>query len=94
MPDDLPAPEKCAVCGTAIPRRAKACPQCGADERTGWREQSVYDGVDLPEEAWRKEGPERRRRAPSPRPNGIAWYWWLVAVILMALFIGGALGVR
>ena len=32
------APEHCAVCGAAVPPKALACPACGADERTGWRE--------------------------------------------------------
>ena len=52
MPDDRPPPEECANCGAAIPRHAKACPGCGADERIGWREESPYDGLDLPDEAW------------------------------------------
>ena len=43
-------PEECAQCGEPIPRNARACPGCGADERTGWREISTYDGLDLPEE--------------------------------------------
>lgn len=44
------APEACANCGASIPRGAKSCPECGADEATGWREQSIYDGLDLPDE--------------------------------------------
>ena len=50
-----PPPEECANCGAVIPRGAKACPECGADERTGWRETSGYDGLDLPDEAWRDD---------------------------------------
>ena len=43
------SPAECANCGAAIPRRARACPECGADERTGWRENDAtrYDGLDL-----------------------------------------------
>jgi hypothetical protein len=44
-----PAPEQCANCGGEIPPGAGSCPECGADERTGWREQSIYDGLDLPD---------------------------------------------
>ncbi|MEI6862071.1 MAG: zinc-ribbon domain-containing protein, partial [Verrucomicrobiota bacterium] len=42
-------PDVCANCGADIPRSAYACPECGADERTGWRETSPEDGLDLPE---------------------------------------------
>lgn len=30
------APDECGQCGAAIPRGALACPECGADEETGW----------------------------------------------------------
>jgi hypothetical protein len=83
----LPPPDECANCGTEIPRTAKACPECGADERSGWREQDVYDDLDLPEEAFEDEASEARKRkhAATPRVNGIAWYWWLVAIALAVL---------
>ena len=32
----LPTPEECGQCGSPIPRGALACPECGADEETGW----------------------------------------------------------
>lgn len=80
MSDRRPPPE-CANCGATIPRDARSCPECGADERTGWRETDVYDGLDLPESAF-----EDDRTVPSRAPhrvNGIAWYWWWVAVLLL-----------
>jgi hypothetical protein len=81
-------PEECANCGSPIPRRAKACPSCGADERTGWRETSVYDGLDLPDED----------DTPSPRTtrasNGVSWFWIAVGVGLLVLLILGAVGLR
>ena len=82
-----PAPEECANCGAPIPRGAKACPECGADERTGWRETSIYDGMDLPDEAFEDET-RPRKRAGANRVNGIAWYWWLVALALLLLIVG------
>jgi len=34
-----------------VPTEALACPECGADDATGWNERaSVYDGTDLPDE--------------------------------------------
>ncbi len=54
------APPECAQCGEAIPPGAYACPHCGADERTGWRESDYLDGVDLPpaEDAPEQPGPQ------------------------------------
>src|SRR3954468_12638810 len=74
-------PEECANCGAAIPRDAHSCPECGADERTGWRETSVYDNVDLPEEVF----DDGARPRLVHRVNNIAWYWWCIAVAVLLL---------
>jgi hypothetical protein len=71
-------PDECAQCGASIPRSARACPECGADERTGWRETSVYDGLDLP------DAPDSEVSGPK-QSHAIAWYWWVVATLLVAL---------
>jgi hypothetical protein len=85
MPE-RPPPEECANCGAAIPRHARACPECGADERSGWRETDVYDGLDLPNESYDDGGRRRARRVR--RVNGIAWYWWAIGVVVLLTFIG------
>jgi predicted nucleic acid-binding Zn ribbon protein len=84
------APETCANCGAAIPPKARACPECGADERTGWAEQSIYDGLDLPEDDDECEQADRSRQHRQSRQ----WLWWLAGVILILLFILATLGVR
>ncbi len=97
MPERPPPPAGCAQCGASIPRHARACPECGADERTGWRESSIYDGLDLPDEAWRNDDDSAApsssaRRAPDRRVNGLAWYWWCVALVILlgaALYVLG-----
>jgi hypothetical protein len=78
-------PAECANCGAAIPRTARACPECGADERTGWREGSVYDDLDLPDEAF--EDDDAPPRKSTPKVNGLAWYWWMAAVCLALLLL-------
>jgi hypothetical protein len=84
-----PPPAECAQCGAAIPPRALACPECGADERTGWRETSLYDGLDLPETAYDEPA------APADRPRrALPWYWFAVAFLLVALFVLAGLGLR
>lgn len=85
MPDREAAPAECANCGAAIPPRSRACPDCGADERTGWREASVYDGLDLPDEDHENRRPAARR---SSAPTGLSWLWWLTGLILLLTFVG------
>ena len=83
MPDRTAAPTECANCGADIPPRSRACPECGADERTGWRESSVYDGLDLPDTAHDDERPAARR---TKAPGGLSWLWWITGVILLLAF--------
>lgn len=92
MPE-RPPPSECAQCGAEIPRTARACPECGADERTGWRESSVYDGLDLPDAAWTDDAAAARSGRPgsSRDVNGLPWYWWCVGVGLLLLLGLGAL---
>ena len=92
MSRDPEPPTECAQCGADIPPRARACPGCGADERTGWREPSVYDGLNLPDD----ETDDDARSAPrSSRPRDrLAWYWVLTIVAVLLLLIVSALGLR
>ena len=76
----------CPVCGTEVPVKAKACPECGSDEKTGWSANAVYDGTgiedveDFDYEEW------KRTELSSSRPQ-IGWWWWAVAVVMFVLFI-------
>ena len=85
-------PSECPVCGAAVPAKAKACPHCGADERSGWNEDEArYDGLDLPDSAY-----EDADDAPAPRrrpltSTGIHPLWWLVAALLLIVLIAGLL---
>jgi predicted amidophosphoribosyltransferase len=92
MSRDPEPPTECAQCGADIPPRARACPGCGADERTGWREQSVYDGLNLPDEDTDND-PRSTARSSRPRDR-LAWYWVLTIVAVLLLLIVSALGLR
>jgi len=79
-------PESCPVCGAAVPAGARACPECGADERSGWDEEKTrYDGLNLPDSAFEDDDPQHRRemkQTPSV-------FWWVVAVGLLLLLTLG-----
>lgn len=79
-------PDECAQCGAAIPPGAASCPECGADERTGWAETSIYDGLDLPDEAWEDDASEK------PLPRELPWYWWLAGIATLIALILWVLG--
>lgn len=75
-------PAICPVCGEEVSPNAKACHGCGADERSGWKEDAhFYDGLDLPDSAWDDEDSSYREHSP-----GLALGWQVVAwLILLAL---------
>ena len=84
-------PELCPNCGAEVPPRARACPECGSDETTGWSERATAQHLDLPDpefnydEFVREEfGPPRERRRPSHR------LWWAVAMVLLVILAAGA----
>lgn len=76
-------PDTCPVCGEPVPRTAKACPGCGADERSGWDEEDTrYDGLDLPDSAYDDE------RTPAPvSPASKNKLWQVVTVLVLAAVI-------
>jgi len=85
-------PEVCPVCGAEVPPDAKACPQCGADEKTGWSEEAGAEGLDLPDEDFDYEEFVQREFGggkKKPIPRGIHWFWWVVAILLVAAFVWG-----
>ena len=79
------APEICPVCGEDVPRNALACPECGADHSSGWREDAErYDGVDLPED-FDYDDFTRREFGSSAKPAGISTVWWVTGIALLLL---------
>ena len=82
------SPEVCPNCGTTVPRKAKACPECGADEKTGWSDSAYADNLGIPDENFDYENFVKEEfGSRSPKPRGLHWVWWLTAVILILLFL-------
>lgn len=81
-------PEFCPNCGAEVPRKARACPECGADEQTGWSEAADSANLDLPEEQFNYDEFVRKEfGSKNPVPRGIHWGWWIVAVLLVAVLV-------
>jgi uncharacterized membrane protein YvbJ len=82
------APEICPVCGEDVPRDALACPQCGADHNSGWREDAdTYDGVDLPDDDFNYDDFVKREFGSRAKPLGLKTIWWIVAIALIVAFV-------
>jgi len=74
-------PETCPNCGGEVPRDAKACPECGSDEQTGWSEEAHASGLDLPEEKFDYDDFVKREFGKEgPVPRGLYWLWWVVGI--------------
>ena len=83
MTRDFTPPAVCPICGEVVSRDAKACPGCGADERTGWNDEGTrYDGLELPDSAYGDEQTEAGARgAHAPA------LWKFVALLLFLLLL-------
>ena len=78
----------CPACGAEVPANARACPECGSDEKTGWSDNTIYDGTGIedPEEFDYEEWKRREGVSPVRKP-GIGWIWWLVGVAVFIVFL-------
>ena len=79
-------PEICPHCGAEVPPKAKACPECGSDETTGWSEAAETGHLGLPDEEFDyEEFVEKEFGQPSGsvRPPGLSLFWWVVGVVLL-----------
>ena len=80
-------PEVCPICGEDVPLEALACPECGADHHSGWKEDtldvsSVPSDDDFDYEEFVKE-----EFGNEVKPKGIKTIWWITAIILLILSI-------
>jgi len=81
-------PETCPNCGAIVPRKAKACPDCGADEATGWSDSATADRLGIPDENFDYARYVREEfHPPRVKPAGIQWLWWVTALALLGLFL-------
>ena len=86
-------PGDCPVCGEFVPRKAVACPGCGASRDSGWNEEAAVSSLDLPDDEefdyddflacefgqGRPKRPDRRR------------FWTVVGLVLIVAMAAGML---
>jgi len=78
------APDTCPNCGAEVPPNARACPECGADEQTGWSDRATAQRLDLPDDEFDYEQfvKDEFGAENQVRPRGLSWFWWLAALLL------------
>jgi ribosomal protein L40E len=81
-------PKVCPVCGEDVPPRALACPECGADHRSGWKKEALlYDGLDMPEEEFDYDAFLQREFGVKKRASFLPSLWWITGVVLLLAWL-------
>ncbi|MEI6218432.1 MAG: zinc ribbon domain-containing protein [bacterium] len=78
----------CPACGEEIPTGSRACPHCGACEKTGWNEEATRcNGLDLPDEDFDYDEFVKTEFGSSAKPRTISFLWWLVGIVTIIAFL-------
>jgi uncharacterized membrane protein YvbJ len=87
-PAKLKAPDACPVCGEDVPRGSLACPECGADHNSGWREDAnTYDALGMSDEDFNYDEFIHDEFGSAPKPAGVKSVWWTVAIVLIVILL-------
>jgi hypothetical protein len=80
----------CGNCGEEVPMKAKACPECGADEATGLVGLEDDYTTEIPED-FNYDAFMKREFSVSRhlKPHHLSWGWWVVGLICLAMCILG-----
>lgn len=88
------APEVCPNCESEVPRGARACPECGADEATGWSQGAHCDrlGIPDPDDAFDYGEFVKNEFGAGPRRStGLKLVWTCTALVLLIALLLWAL---
>jgi hypothetical protein len=89
---------RCPFCDREV-RVGKPCSGCAKKSaakpkpaRKSWEQEHSADGLDLPDEDFDYDDFIAREFGKAPhQKTGIKWYWWLLAVLVLAGMITGLL---
>jgi hypothetical protein len=81
------APSNCPVCGADVSPNAKACPECGACEKSGWGDDTDEDGLGLSDDEFDYDKFVADEFGGSPKPTGLSWFWWVAAIVVLLAFL-------
>ena len=81
------SPEVCPNCGALVPAKARSCPECGADEKTGWSDSAQADRLGIPDENFDYDEFVKEEFSNRTKSRGLHWFWWLTALVLVGLLL-------
>lgn len=85
----------CPNCHTEVPMDAKSCPECGADDETGWKEGAAHTGVlgEVEDDFDYEDFIQRDMGNKPAKKNGTALFVAFGAVLLAVVLLLRWLGV-
>ena len=75
------------MCGEEVPANAKACPECGACDKSGWSEELHASGLNLSDEDFDYEKFVSEEFEGGAKKSATQWVWLAVGVILFLILI-------
>lgn len=90
----------CPYCECEV-RVGEQCPGCAkkakraSPKKHSWEQEQSADGLDLPDEDFDYEESIAREFGKAPHQAvGLKWYWWLLAIVVLAGMAVGAFWIR
>ena len=71
------------MCGEDVPRTAVACPNCGAEERSGWRRDVGLYGEDPALDSFDYDDFVEGEFGSRAKPQGLSTFWWIAAIVVL-----------
>ena len=85
---DPRTPEVCPVCNEDVPAGALACPECGADHKSGWgKDARLYDGLDLADDDFKYDDFVKREFGSELEPSALKLVWWIAGILLIVVLV-------
>ena len=81
------SPEICPNCGEEVPSGAKACPECGADEKTGWSDEARYENLGIPDDSFDYDEYVRREFEGHTPGDERRRFWRKVGIALLVVLL-------
>jgi zinc-ribbon domain len=77
----------CNNCGAEVKINAKICPNCGSDDETAWKDGVNSYLVEEQEDFDYEEFVRSHHGGSTIKPKGVEWWVWMIAVVLLGIFL-------
>jgi hypothetical protein len=71
----------CPICGDEVSVGTPSCLNCGSDDESGWSEDTLYDGLDLPESSDEYIQFEKRKKNSRIFIRSVAFFLLFIFII-------------